>query len=308
MKNLLFIRIYADGSSKIQKVPFAQSETGIIYFDDILFNSDYNENSDFIVSKIAHEKSYPDRVLANRTHKYGLLHFVLDGKGKFNDTEISANQGFITFPYEKHSISSDKLEPWHFCWIAFMGSNCENLFASAGLTREKNIFKFDYSSEVLKMFTDVIYSPHNDVDIDEYLKSIIFKLLWLHTSYKSIKKPIIPNTGKIDYATEAKRNIKSHYNEIVKIDEVAKQLHISRKYLCSIFNTKYGISPQKYLIDRRLEVATSMLINTDICIYEIASAVGYMDYTQLSRLFKRHYGCSLSQYRKSHLAFAHIEN
>ncbi len=300
MKNILYIREYPNGSNKISKEPFSQSESDAIYFDDILFNCDFDISSMFVISKVGHEKSYPDRTLEKRKTRYGLLHYVLGGKGKFNGVEISANQAFITFPFEEHSIISDKFDPWHFGWIAFAGTACDALFSCVGLTSENNVFNFDYSKEVAEIFLDIVYSEHTEVDIDKYLLSRVLKLLSLYTSYSSVKQSVT-KPAKTDYAREAKRYIYSRYNEIVKIDSVAKHLHISRKYLCSVFKVKYNMSPQHYLIKRRLEVAASMLINTELSISELADAVGYTDYTQLSRLFKRHYGCSLTEYRKKYI-------
>lgn len=301
MGNILYIREYPNGSNNISKEPFSQNETDTPYFDDILFNCDFNINSQFVISKVGHEKSYPDRVIEKRKTKYGFLHYVFDGKGKFNGKEISANQAFITFPYEEHSISSDKIDPWHFGWIAFAGYACEALFSCVGLNPNNNVFDFSYSKEATEIFLDIVYSEHTEIDIDKYLQSCVFKLLNLYTSEGSVQRQLYPKPAKTDYAREAKRYIYSRYNEIVKIDTVAKNLHISRKYLCRTFNAKYNMSPQRYLINRRLQVAASMLINTDISIYELAQAVGYNDYTQLSRLFKRYYGCSPTEYRKANV-------
>ena len=41
-----------------------------------------------------------------------------------------------------------------------------------------------------------------------------------------------------------------------------------------------------------------MLLNTDMTVSEISAKVGYGDYTQLSRLFKKKMGMSPKQYRK----------
>ena len=59
-----------------------------------------------------------------------------------------------------------------------------------------------------------------------------------------------------------------------------------------------GISPQKYLINFRLNQACKLMKNTELSIAEISRSVGYQDPLYFSKLFKKEKGLSPSKYRK----------
>lgn len=75
---------------------------------------------------------------------------------------------------------------------------------------------------------------------------------------------------------------------------------ISGTYFRRIFESAYGVSPQRYILRRRLSHAKSILGSGDFdSISSVAAAVGYSDPLYFSRAFKKEYGVSPSEYAKS---------
>lgn len=71
---------------------------------------------------------------------------------------------------------------------------------------------------------------------------------------------------------------------------------ISDVYFRKLFSEVYGTSPRKYIIDKRLTEAYSLIENGDCDnLYSIAYTVGYDDPLYFSREFKRKYGFSPSE-------------
>ncbi len=58
------------------------------------------------------------------------------------------------------------------------------------------------------------------------------------------------------------------------------------------------MSPQKYLLNYRIEQAKNLLASTDIFIKDIAHNVGYEDSLAFSKMFRNATGYSPSAYRK----------
>ena len=92
--------------------------------------------------------------------------------------------------------------------------------------------------------------------------------------------------------------ITGHYNEKIKINEVAYEWGVNRCYLSSKFKRLTGYSPTEYLIRVRMEKAKSLLTKTNYSINYIASEVGYSDQLAFSRMFKRRFGESPRKYRE----------
>ncbi len=86
---------------------------------------------------------------------------------------------------------------------------------------------------------------------------------------------------------EVKEYIDRYYTTIDTIDDVCKDLYINRFYLTHLFKDSIGIPPLKYLIQKRIEHAKSLLETTDKSIGIIAKECGYLDTAYFCRVFKK---------------------
>lgn len=83
------------------------------------------------------------------------------------------------------------------------------------------------------------------------------------------------------------------------LDELAKQVGLSRSTLAERFNHLVGIPPIQYLAKWRIQLAASLLRSTKASLAEIAERVGYGSEVALSHAFKRQVGVAPNVYRKS---------
>jgi len=79
---------------------------------------------------------------------------------------------------------------------------------------------------------------------------------------------------------------------------LAEHLGISSVTLSVEFKNEMDISPSGYLSNLRIEKAKELLLETDMLIKEVRSAVGYYDERVFERHFKKNTGMSPGQYRK----------
>ena len=98
------------------------------------------------------------------------------------------------------------------------------------------------------------------------------------------------------YVDRAMTYIQSNFSN-VKISDVARNIGINRSYLTKIFKQKMGISPQAYLMERKLNYACKLLLETDAQIQDIARRIGYDNLLTFSKIFKGKYGVSPKNYR-----------
>ena len=69
-------------------------------------------------------------------------------------------------------------------------------------------------------------------------------------------------------------------------------------YLTRIFKERFGITPKQYLTDLKLKKACGLLCSTELPVAVVAESLGFEDALAFSRLFRREYGVSPSNYRK----------
>ena len=91
--------------------------------------------------------------------------------------------------------------------------------------------------------------------------------------------------------------LREHFAEDITLNTLSDFVHISPAYLSNFFKTSQGIGYKKYLTNIRIEKACALLNNTNKKVYEIATLVGYDNYSSFVKIFKRETGVSPQDYR-----------
>ncbi|QAY67974.1 response regulator transcription factor [Paenibacillus protaetiae] len=98
---------------------------------------------------------------------------------------------------------------------------------------------------------------------------------------------------------QAKAYIDEHFMQKgLTLHEVANRNHVSPNYLSYLFKKNMDCNLWEYVIKLRMELAKSLLLNSDLRRYEIAERVGYESPEHFSKIFKKYYGMSPSEMKK----------
>jgi len=81
---------------------------------------------------------------------------------------------------------------------------------------------------------------------------------------------------------------------------LAAHTHMAPNYLVRLFTKTAGLPPMAYLRRRRLEMATRLLIYSDLLVGEVGNSVGWPDANYFARRFRSEFGVSPSSYRVRH--------
>ena len=246
---------------------------------------DNDEN--LFVSEFGHSVRGKIMTVGPRSREIYLLHIVIQGSCQFSGFEVQAGQAFFISKGHRHSFSIS--EDYEHFWIGFSGKQVVELLSIFGMDSNKHhlfhLKNFDYIKALLCAAADVF----RDEKI-ESMKSYSLSLLTAPFPLLEINKQSV-SKYQTDYAEKISMYIDVNYIYPIKLYEIAKEIHLSEKYMYRLFVDAFGISPQKYLIKKRMESARSMIMK-NYPIKVIAYSVGYSSVAAFSKAFTNYYGTS----------------
>lgn len=113
--------------------------------------------------------------------------------------------------------------------------------------------------------------------------------------YSSIEK----RSGLGSRACGIIRYIQEHFQDNdLTLQSIAENVYLSQTYLCAFFKKATKKTLNQYITEVRIEKAKEFLKDDSVKIYEIANKVGFTDTNYFSSLFKKHVGCTPSEYKE----------
>ena len=85
----------------------------------------------------------------------------------------------------------------------------------------------------------------------------------------------------------------------IGVSDIAEALALERSYFSSLFKKETGISPQRYLMEYRFNRAAELLREHGYSVSRAANAVGYAEVTNFSKMFRRFFGVSATEYKNN---------
>lgn len=92
--------------------------------------------------------------------------------------------------------------------------------------------------------------------------------------------------------------INTHLEDNIQITDLADMINLTVNHFSHVFKSTFGISPKKYILQKKLDFAQTLLSKSYYNINEISHKLGFDNETYFSRLFKEKIGFSPSDYKK----------
>ncbi|MBW8347855.1 response regulator [Bacillus sp. IITD106] len=98
---------------------------------------------------------------------------------------------------------------------------------------------------------------------------------------------------------QIKQYIVEHSHKEISLDGIAQIFELSPIYISKLFKEQLGVNYIAFLTECRLEKARKLMLNPEKSLKEITFEVGYQDPNYFSKVFRKMYGASPTEYRKS---------
>jgi len=278
----------------------------------------FNDNKIFEIISYTLNASNND-IYTPHTHHFLEISLIKQGHGTYliDDKVYVAKPGdvFILNNQEKHLLTVESDIPLvnvviHF-EPRFIWSNDEFLFDSKYL----NIFynrSLDFENVITHNTTLVgqINDLFEDIE-NEFMKKYAEYELIVKAKFLNILALLVRHYGNanasLPYNQKEKVIIQKvinfidlNYNKSVTLDDIAKIAHMNPSYFSTFFKKYNGVSPSKYITQKRIHYAKELIKTSDKSMLEIALLCGFNNSTNFNICFKKATGFTPSQYKHTH--------
>lgn len=209
----------------------------------------------------------------------GIQQYNLDGS-----LQLSYQNGVILFnPEQAHDgMAHDHEAGLDYVMLYIEPQLLLEVMEKKDIVRFSTPIVYDYRLEQrILSLSNSILSEKDEALCSELLVSLTDSLMqtYLSTGYKKDNALI----------RKAKDMIHSNLENVLKLDEICKELNLSKFQFIRLFNAYTGISPYQYFLNCKIERA-KQLIEKNGDIYSAVAECGFVDVTHLNKHFKSVYG------------------
>ncbi len=171
--------------------------------------------------------------------------------------------------------------------------------------------EFEYAKLALRLGAiDYLLKPFDDSELENSLlkakQAVLDKVILNKNnqlSRETIQNSIDTYLSKSDRSQHENMKrilnyIQDNYSKDISVSIVSDALNISESTIARVFRSESSYSFNDYVTMYRLKVATKMLEDPNIKIFEVANAVGYRDQRYFSSVFKKYIGVTPNYYKE----------
>lgn len=212
---------------------------------------------------------------------------------------------------KKGGIGIQKVDEHPFCALMFYvpdsyinaflnDKKSEPLQLEHSLISNDMLLDLETNEVLVAFFNSVLSYFETGRPPSEELLELKFKELLLNIISNPANKEITSYLYKVFLSgnDDLRDIMERNYLYTLSLDEFARICHRSLSKFKRDFDTVFGMSPGKWLMEKRLEYAGRLLFNSKKSITDIVIESGFTNVTHFDRIFKKHFGATPLQHRK----------
>jgi len=253
-------------------------------------------------------KSLKEHICVRENLESYLFFIVLDGCGIVStggkDYEAKKGDAVLLDCRKHYEHKSDVNDPWEIRWVHFNGDMPERLFPvfTEGNTGSPVFTPVDGAGQYIDILDRLNANLSKSNVIAEINQSVILEQLLMMCLNDVVKGQDISLDENEDIDEDEFSTLRESVNEHINESNLERILSIqyglTEENLSNMFEAKYGISIDKYIINRRFNKAKELLRFTIKPIEEIVEESGIKNDEQFEKLFMNNEGMTSENYRK----------
>lgn len=121
------------------------------------------------------------------------------------------------------------------------------------------------------------------------------------TQLTSFPIAVRQNLKEDQFVIRIRNYLDLNFTDNISLDTISEALKCSSAYVSHVFKKEIGMTPIQYVIRRRIGLAQTLLISTDLPATKIATMIGYDNTNYFCTLFSKITGITPIQYRMLYL-------
>jgi AraC-like DNA-binding protein len=157
-----------------------------------------------------------------------------------------------------------------------------------------------------RQFDAVLQALQSPVEVREWkLTGAVLQYLAyvLEVTQAPLSAQALLDEGTVDRVMIAQTWANARLASPLSLEQWARAVNWHPVHFDRVFKQQTGVTPMRWLNERRMQAARQYLSGTSKTVAEIAEALGYSDPFYFSRVFRRHFGQSPRQCRQQGLEF-----
>lgn len=230
-----------------------------------------------------------------------LLLYTRKGCGKLlinSQVHTLMESSLLFFDCHTHFRIDIAIEPWEYQVLFIAG---KDLCSYYGMLPQNQtaIMPLSAFSETALCFDKLMLTGLSDTLSTRLSISSLLHTIVTDCVIYQLSEPF--PSHRASYLTAMKDLFDNHFEENYSLDDLEELYHISKYKLCREFKAAFGLSPLKYLNQKRIEIARHLLKTTSLKVHEVGSRVGIDNTNHFISLFKRFTGVTPLEFKsKSH--------
>ncbi len=241
-----------------------------------------------------------DYEIRRATFPYYSLEFVAGGRGRVTlsgrAASLTAGTLFAYGPGVAQHITTQRSEPLIKYFVDFAGTQAQAILGRQGIELG-TCFQIAALSDVLSAFENLVRDGQRSSGCAAELCQKMLEYLLV-----KIRESRVPGQAGPTLALETyqrcRRHVVEHCDRLMSLDEVARECHVDRSYLCRLFRRYDHQTPHQFLMRQKMNLAAERLQEPESLVKQVARSVGFQDPFHFSRVFKRVFGVSPANFRQ----------